>query len=214
MGTKPDSEAGNRPDGNSDKPAESGPVNEASRGSDADDPEVVEDTVAESNELQAQVAEIYEKNAKLQNNYLRSAADLDNMRKRFAREREEITTTTLTNLIEDLLPAVDAFRIGVDEAQGKESSEEFVKGFVMALEIMDGILHQRGIESINPLGEPLDPQLHKAIGEEPSEEVAEGSITRVLRFGYRLKERLVREAEVMVSTGKAEAVSSETEPSA
>ena len=213
MGTELDKEQEDPTRGGPEKIEEPEPTNETSEGNSVDNPEVLEENVESTSELQAKVAETYQKNAELQNNFLRKAADLDNMRKRFAREREEITTYTLTSFVEDLLPAVDAFRAGVDAAQGKEDSEEFAKGFVMALEIMDGILHQRGIENINPPpGELPDPQLHKTIGEEPSEEVEEGRITRVLRLGYRLKERLVREAEVMVSTGKADIAASETGP--
>ncbi|MFP6901952.1 MAG: nucleotide exchange factor GrpE [Opitutales bacterium] len=179
---------------------------------DADNLEADEDTINESNQLRVRLEDAYGKNAELQNNYLRKAADLDNMRKRFVREREEIMTKALTGLIEDLLPAVDAFRLGVDATRGKEGSEEVVKGFVMALEIMEEILHRRGLESINPHGDAFDPELHEAKAQEPSEEIEEGKIVRVVRVGYRLKERLVRAAEVIVSTGKAEPVAGETKP--
>lgn len=199
MESEVDKEAENKPAENLDEPVESAVVEEAANGSDAT--EIAENAPTETEKLKVRLEVAYGKQAELQNNYLRKAADLDNMRKRLARDREEITAAAITGLLEDLLPSIDAFRLGLDATHGKGGADEIVKGFAMALDQMNEVLLRRGLETVDPSGEVFDPALHEALSQEQSEEVGEGKILRVMRVGYRLNERLLRPAAVIVSTG-------------
>ena len=199
MESEVNKEAENKPAENVDEPVESAVVEEAAKDSDVS--EIADNAPTETEKLQGRLEAAYGKQAELQNNYLRKAADLDNMRKRLARDREEITAAAITGLLEDLLPSIDAFRLGLDAAHGKEGTDEIVKGFAMALDQMNEILLRRGLETVDPVGEVFDPALHEALSQEHSEEVDEGKILRVMRVGYRLNERLLRPAAVIVSTG-------------
>ena len=211
MGTKTENEAENQPAEEVVKPVEDTTVETAS------EKEIAEEAVAEeaesskaiendANQLQARLDKAYGETAELQNKYLRKAADVDNMRKRLARDRKEIADNAITGLLEDMLPALDAFRLGLEAVEGKGGTEEVVKGFAMALEQMNDMLLRRGLETIDPVGKPFDPALHEALSQEPSEEMEEGKVVSVMRVGYRFNERLLRAAAVIVSKGSAETV--------
>ena len=131
---------------------------------------------------------------------------MDNFRKRLAREREEISSNAITGLLEDLLPALDAFRLGLQATHDEEGGQEIIKGFAMALEQMNEILLRRGLETIDPLDQLFDPSLHEALSHEPSNEIKEGNVISVTRVGYRLNDRLLRAAAVIVSKGSDENV--------
>jgi len=165
------------------------------------DPETNESSEDDPDHLRTRLEEAYGKNAELQNNYLRKAADLDNLRKRLIREREEISSNAITGLLEDILPALDAFRLGLQATHDQEGGQEIIKGFSMALEQMNEILLRRGLETIDPVDQPFDPALHEALSHEPSKEIEEGNVISVTRVGYRLNERLLRAAAVIVSKG-------------
>ncbi|MFP6854405.1 MAG: nucleotide exchange factor GrpE [Opitutales bacterium] len=198
MGTKTENESENQSDVEADVPVKKTGGETAPEKMVA---EVVEESESNSSQLQARLDEAYGKTAELQNKFLRKAADLDNMRKRLAREREEIAGNAITGLLEDMLPALDAFRLGLDAAKGKPGTEDVVKGFAMALEQMNEMLLRRGLETIDPIGELFDPALHEALSQQPSEEVEEGKVVSVMRVGHRLNDRLLRAAAVNVSKG-------------
>ncbi|MBO93935.1 MAG: nucleotide exchange factor GrpE [Opitutales bacterium] len=207
MGTKTENEVENQPAAEADKRNEDTVAKAVS-----EEAESCEETESDASQLQARLDEAYGKNAELQNNFLRKAADLDNMRKRLARDREEIAANAITGVLEDLLPSLDAFRLGLEATKGKDGAEEVVKGFAMALDQMNEALRRRGLETIDPVGESFDPALHEALSREPSEEIADGAVIGVTRVGYRLNERLLRPAAVIVSTGSAKSVAKDSEP--
>lgn len=133
--------------------------------------------------------------------YLRSQADLDNFRKRAAREREDATRYANSSLLERLLPIVDNFELGLDAARQTPGAETIIQGLGMVQKQLQDFLRESGVEAIDAVGSPFDPNLHEAIGQEASAEVAEGVVLRQLRRGYKLRDRLIRPATVMVSKG-------------
>ena len=214
MGTKAENKAENPPVEKSDKTVDETVLEDDSEQSVAQVADSGEGVEAEPDQLRVRLEEAYGKNAELQNNYLRKAADLDNLRKRLLREREEIASNAITGLLEDLLPALDAFHFGLEATHGKDGDQEIVKGFAMALEQMNDILLRRGLETIDPAGELFDPALHEALSQEPSKEVDEGIVLTVTRVGYRLNERLLRPAAVIVSKGSTETIVDDSESKA
>ena len=151
--------------------------------------------------VQARLEEAYGKRDELQNKYLRAVAELDNLRKRAARDREEISTRIKANLIGDLLPTMDAFRLGMEDARKREEAKGVVEGVAMVLTQFESVLGEHGLTLIDPSGEPFDPNLHEAVLREPSEEKHADVILDELQRGYHLNGRVLRHALVKVSMG-------------
>jgi len=134
---------------------------------------------------------------------LRSQADFENYRKRANREKEDAVRYANFSLVEKLVPVLDSFELGLTAARNHEGAASIVSGMEMVKRQLEDVLHQFGVEPVEALGLPFDPNLHEAVAQEPSAEVAEGAVVRQLRKGYRLKDRLVRATLVVVSGGPA-----------
>jgi molecular chaperone GrpE len=133
--------------------------------------------------------------------YLRAVADLENFRKRSLREKEEARRSANSALVEDLLPILDNFALGLASARQHEGGEAFAQGFAMILKQMSGALAGNGVEEINPLGAEFDPNFHESHGLRHDAETPEGHVVEVHRVGYTLHGRLLRPATVIVSSG-------------
>ena len=153
---------------------------------------VVEDTNkppkdSEENDLTTKLQNAYEKNESIQNKYLRALADIENIRKRSIREREESVTRTRVQLFSDLLPILDAFNLGLKEAEKTDNGKEVVQGFVMAMNQFEGAMKEYGLNIIEPSGESFDPSLHEAIGYEESEGVEDRYCTQNHSYWLQVK---------------------------
>lgn len=135
--------------------------------------------------------------------YLRTVADLENYRKRALREKEEVRRHATSALVEDLLPVLDNFSLGLKSAESHEGGAAFAEGFKMILSQMSSALRQNGVEEMNPQGQPFDPNFHEALAHVSHESVPDGHIIEVQRVGYKLHERLLRPAAVVISSGPA-----------
>ena len=134
---------------------------------------------------------------------LRTAAEYDNYRKRCVKDREEFTRYATRGLLEELLPVVDNFEMGMQMAQQDTSSMIYI-GMSMVQKQLNDFLSSQGVEPIaTEVGQAFDHNIHEAIQSEPSD-AAEGTILRVLRRGYNLKGRLLRPANVIVAAPKDE----------
>jgi molecular chaperone GrpE len=133
--------------------------------------------------------------------YLRTVADLENYRKRAVREKEETRKQANCGLVEDLLPILDHFSLGLKSAEDHEGGKAFAEGFRMILQQMDAALKQNGLQEINPEKGVFDPNFHESIAHLPDATIEDGHIVEVHRVGYRLHERLLRPAQVVVSSG-------------
>jgi molecular chaperone GrpE len=128
---------------------------------------------------------------------LRTAAEMDNLRKRTAREREEAIRYANQRLLEELLPVVDNFDMGMQAAAQDTSSMIYI-GMDMVRRQLKEFLSLQGVEEINT-DSPFDPNLHEAVSQEDCDAGPEGRILRVARRGYKLRDRLLRPASVVVS---------------
>ena len=135
--------------------------------------------------------------------YLRAAAELENVRKRAVRDVENARKYALENIARELLNVVDSFEMGLaaaDDADAqalREGSQATLKQLLTALE-------RFGIEAVDAVGEPFDPELHEAISMQPSADAEPGSVLASIQKGYTLNGRLLRPARVVVSTEPAE----------
>jgi molecular chaperone GrpE len=139
---------------------------------------------------------------------IRTAADLDNYRKRMARERAEDLRFARAGLIEELLPVFDNFSMGLQMAEQEQDSMIF-KGMVMVKGQLDDFLSAQGLKEVAAEG-VFDPNFHEAVAEEEKEGAEAGEILFVKRKGYMLHGRLLRAAAVIVAKG-AEEVQTNTE---
>lgn len=135
---------------------------------------------------------------------LRRQADFDNYRKRIAREKAETSAYANAALLEQLLPVIDSFEMGMAAARAESAESMIFQGMAMVQRQLNGFLesqHVSVIDSDPEAAAPFDPAIHEAVGQEPSDTVADGHVLRVQRKGYRLRDRLLRPALVVVSTG-------------
>ena len=128
---------------------------------------------------------------------LRTAAEMDNLRKRTAREREDAIRYANQRLLEDLLPVIDNFEMGMQAAAQDTSSMIYI-GMDMVRKQLNEFLNNQGVTEISTEGQ-FDPNLHDAVSQEASDQ-PEGTIIRTTRRGFRLRDRLLRPASVVVSS--------------
>lgn len=164
---------------------------------DIDDPTPSEQTDDEL--LKTKLEDAYGKQEHLQGKYLRAVADLENTRKRAIRDREDTANRTRTQIISDLLPVMDAFKLGLMEAEKTDDAKQVVKGFTMAISQFESVLTEYGLVSIEPGDKPFDPKLHDAIGYEDVDNLEDGIVVKTVRCGYMLKDKLIRPATVILS---------------
>src|SRR5439155_22187284 len=127
---------------------------------------------------------------------LRLAADLDNFRKRAARERQEAIKFANESLLARLIPALDNFDMALAAAGNAEGNalESLKTGITMVYQQLRGALAEAGLEEIDATGQPFNPNLHEAISQQESAEAPEGQVLQQLRKGYKLRDRLLRPA--------------------
>jgi molecular chaperone GrpE len=139
--------------------------------------------------------------AKFKDIALRSVADLDNYRKRMAREKDDAIRYANTGFLERLIPILDNFELGLQAAKAGGGHSAVQDGMMMVSKQLQDFLASCGVETIDATGQHFDPNLHEAIAQEQNAEIEEGFVIRQLRKGYKLKDRLIRPANVVVSKG-------------
>jgi len=132
---------------------------------------------------------------------MRTQADFENYRKRAAREKEDAIKYANTSLLEKLIPVLDNYEFGLQAARA-EGNQAILIGFEMVAKQLQEFLSGNGVEVIDAEGKPFDPNLHDALGQEESATVPEGNVIRQIRKGYKLRDRLIRPANVFVSKGQ------------
>lgn len=133
----------------------------------------------------------------------RAAAELDNFRKRTARDLQETVKYANAGLLESLLPVLDNFDYGMAAAKAESEGSNLYVGLSMVLRQIQDFLKDNGVEEISAVGMPFDPNLHEAVSQQTSDTVAEGTVVSQTRRGYKLRDRLLRPASVIVSSGPA-----------
>ncbi len=130
---------------------------------------------------------------------MRNAADLENFRKRMSREKAEAIKFGNQRLIEELLPVIDSFSMGMMAAEAEADSMIYM-GMQMVQTQIENFLSGQGVtEAVTEVGSEFDPNIHDAMSQEESDTFEEGKIIRVMRKGYKLGDRLIRPANVVVS---------------
>ena len=157
------------------------------------------DEVADTDTVEAdQLAELQAKVDENWHKYLRAAAELENVRKRAVRDVENAHKFALERFAADLLAVCDSLEMAL-AADGTLSVESLQEGSEATLKLLETVMQRFGIEQLDPLGEPFDPNLHEAMTMQPSEGAEAGSVITVFQKGYALNGRLLRPARVVVA---------------
>lgn len=147
--------------------------------------------------LQAQVAESKDR-------YVRLMAEFDNFRRRTAKEQLELIETANGKLLEKLSEVLDNFERAASPENNKQKDyDAFAKGIQMIHDQFAKILKDAGLEQLDPVGEPFDPNYHEALMHQASDTVPESHVVQVFQKGYKLKNKLLKTAKVIVSSGTA-----------
>jgi molecular chaperone GrpE len=151
-----------------------------------------------------QLEELKERAAKADEHWdrlLRTTADFDNFKKRAARERTEAVQFANAALLQKLLPVLDSFEMALTAVQTAkdEKTNSLQTGITMVQSQLKNILVESGLEEIDAAGKPFDPALHEAVSQQETADVPEGKVVQQIRKGYKLRERLLRPAAVIVA---------------
>lgn len=135
--------------------------------------------------------------------YARAIADFDNYRKRVERDQAELAKFAAERMVKDLLPTVDNLALALDKAKDL-ADDPFVSGVKLVYDGLLKMLADHGAAPLDSVGEPFDVNFHEALTQMPSDTVPEGSVISEFKRGWLLNGRLLRAAQVVVSSGKAE----------
>lgn len=162
-----------------------------------------EPTAAETQSEESLLAQLQGDLERFRDLALRSQADFENFRKRAARDKEDAVKYANATFLERLIPILDNFELGLNAARADAANSPILAGMDMVARQLNDFLLQSGVEPVQAEGAKFDPNLHEAVAQETSAEIPEGSVIRQLRKGFKLKERLLRPATVVVSKGAA-----------
>jgi molecular chaperone GrpE len=165
---------------------------------------VDENLVEEENEANNQPEEISleDKVKELEDRLLRSAAEVENIRKRSEKERSEAYKIGISLFVKDFVPVLDNIERALASLRDSNeiNYESFVEGISATEKDIISLLEKHGIQQINPINEKFDPLFHEALFEAESDDHEPGFVTQVIEVGYVIDKRLIRAAKVGVSS--------------
>ncbi len=131
--------------------------------------------------------------------YLRSQAEIDNLKKRYQKDQQGLVKFANESLIKQLLPVADNLEKAIDHSQSETSIEALRDGVELTLKGLMDVLQKAGVEAIEAVGEPFDPNFHEAVSQAADDGVETGTVIKDLQKGYTLNQRLIRPSMVIVS---------------
>lgn len=134
--------------------------------------------------------------------YLRARADMENLRKRAQRDREEFARFANEGLLKEIIPVLDNLERAVEHAGGNgDQGEALLQGVEMTISQFAKVLEKFNVKPVEAKGQPFDPSLHEAVGHLESAELPPNTVAQELQKGYLLHDRLLRPSLVLVSKG-------------
>lgn len=153
-------------------------------------------------ELEKNVLELVEKLAMSEDKYLRLTAEFDNFRKRASRERNDVRISTQFEVLSSVVPVLDHFEFAMSSVEQSHNLEKLFEGMKLIKVEFEKALAGQGVELIDAVGLPFDPRFHEGIAHEDSEEFEKDIVSKQWRLGYRIGDRVIRPATVVISNGK------------
>ena len=153
--------------------------------------------------LDEQLAKSQEQASKNWDKVLRLQAEIENLRKRTLRDVENASRGSIERVIMEMLPILDSFELGLDlKTETIDEYKTFKEGQEASMMLMNSLFYKLSIETIDPSEMRYDPEFHEVISTQEDDSVEPGYIIKVIQKGYRLKERLLRPARVIVCAEK------------
>jgi len=153
--------------------------------------------------LDEQLAKSQEQASKNWDKVLRLQAEIENLRKRTLRDVENASRGSIERVIMEMLPILDSFELGLSlKTETIDEYKTFKEGQEASMMLMNSLFYKLSIETIDPSEMRYDPELHEVISTQEDDSVEPGYIIKVIQKGYRLKERLLRPARVIVCAEK------------
>jgi molecular chaperone GrpE len=153
-------------------------------------------------ELLEKIGELQEESKKNFDFYLRSQAEIENIKKRNLKEKTDWVKYSNETLIKEILPVMDNLEMAISHSHNQNSFQALREGVELTLKGLRDTLAKSGLEEVKAEGEPFDPYFHQAVSELEDENAKAGTIVQELQKGYTLNQRLIRPAMVIVSKGK------------
>ena len=169
----------------------------------SEQPPVLEPEAAEQaavSEMNSQIQTLEDELGQMKDRALRLQAELENYQKRVSRDMADQRRYAELPLMRDLLPVLDNMLRAIEAAEKSGEAPGLLEGFKMVVEQLDAVLASHHCTPIKALHEPFDPNFHAAISQQPSAEYPSNTVVYVASQGYRLHDRVVRPAQVIVST--------------
>ena len=153
----------------------------------------------------AEVVELQDKLAEQSESVLRAQAEMQNVRRRAERDVENAHKYALDKFSSDLLPVIDSLERAIDAADSVEAEavQSMKDGVELTLKMFVDALKKHGVEQVDPMGQPFNPEFHQAMSMVPNPDMEPNSVMAVMQKGYLLKGRLVRPAMVVVSQAES-----------
>jgi molecular chaperone GrpE len=167
---------------------------EAAESEDLPDTEIIEEESS---------APVEEEEESLRDRFIRLQADFANFRKRTQRERLDLYQRANEDLFLELLPVLDHYEMGLGTAKEHHADQAVVDGFQLVYDQLQGMLSKFNVTPIDAVGEPFDPHRHEALTHMPSDEYDAEVCSEQVRRGYMFGDKLLRAAQVVVSSGPA-----------
>ena len=130
---------------------------------------------------------------------LRAAAEMENFKKRLTREHQEQMRYAAENVLSDLLPTLDNLDLALQYGSKHEACKDMLQGVAMTRKLLREAVTKHGLTPLGEEGEEFSPEVHEAVGFEARPDLAPGVVARVLQRGYKLGDRLLRPAKVMIN---------------
>jgi molecular chaperone GrpE len=133
--------------------------------------------------------------------YMRTYAEMENIKKRGIKEREELAKFANESLVKEILPVIDNLEKAISHAKNDENSSGLIEGLEMTLGGFIKTLEKAGLKEVEAVGTPFDPNFHEAVSKQPHDTVPLNQVMMELQKGYLLNGRLIRPSMVVISDG-------------
>ena len=165
----------------------------------AENSENIESKEVDVEFLQVQLEKSQEQSKVSLDKVVRAQAEMENLRKRAARDVENAHKYALEKFTDELLPIMDSLELGLSASVKAKNLDDLCKGMELTLEMFNTVMEKFGITMIEPKGEKFDPELHDAVSMQETDDSNSGIIIEVMQKGYTLNGRLIRPAMVVVA---------------
>ncbi|WP_416827286.1 nucleotide exchange factor GrpE [Ectobacillus polymachus] len=165
----------------------------------AEEEQVTEAELSVEEQLQEKITELETKLSETDNRMLRLQADFDNYRRRVQIDRQAAEKYRSQNIVSDILPALDNFERAMKLEVNDEQSKSLIQGMEMVYRQLVEALTKEGVEGIDAVGKPFDPNLHQAVMQVEEADVESNIVVEEFQKGYKLKDRVIRPSMVKVN---------------